>query len=109
MSDPGLAILLALTAYLLGSIPTAYLAARSMKGIDIRQHGSGTVGGSNVWAQMGFGAFLLVLVVDVLKGALAVIVAFWLGASLEWGALVGLAAVMATTGRSGFEGREGAA
>lgn len=36
-------------AYLLGSIPTAYLAGRWMRKIDLRQYGSGTVSGSGVW------------------------------------------------------------
>ena len=42
-----------LFGYLVGSIPTAYLVARMMKGIDIRTVGSGNVGGSNVWLHAG--------------------------------------------------------
>ena len=44
---PGLLLLIG--AYLLGSIPTAYLAGRWLRNIDIRYHGTGNVGGSNVW------------------------------------------------------------
>ncbi|MFQ5860153.1 MAG: glycerol-3-phosphate acyltransferase [Dehalococcoidia bacterium] len=45
--------LLLLYAYLIGSVPTAYIIGRLVKGIDIRQVGSGTVGGSNVWFHVG--------------------------------------------------------
>ena len=42
-------VLLLLGAYLLGSVPAAYLAARWSRGIDIRQYGSGNIGVSNLW------------------------------------------------------------
>ena len=45
--------LLYLYAYLIGSIPTAYVIGRLVKGIDIRQFGSGNVGGSNVYVHVG--------------------------------------------------------
>ncbi len=40
-------------SYLLGAIPTAYIIARLVKGIDIRKYGSGTVGGTNLWYHVG--------------------------------------------------------
>jgi acyl phosphate:glycerol-3-phosphate acyltransferase len=65
---------LLLAAYLLGSFPTGYLLGRSLKGIDIREHGSGSTGATNVLRVVGKGAGATVLAVDMLKGAAAVIV-----------------------------------
>ncbi|WP_068874912.1 MULTISPECIES: glycerol-3-phosphate 1-O-acyltransferase PlsY [unclassified Phenylobacterium] len=59
-------------AYFLGSIPTAYLAGRTLKGIDIRELGSRSVGATNALRVLGKGPGLLVLLVDVLKGAAAI-------------------------------------
>lgn len=65
-------------AYLLGSIPTGYLAGRLLKGIDIREHGSRSTGATNVLRTLGKGPALAVLLIDVLKGAAAVVFARWL-------------------------------
>ncbi|MBD2327475.1 glycerol-3-phosphate 1-O-acyltransferase PlsY [Alkalinema sp. FACHB-956] len=68
-------LLVALTlviAYLLGSIPTGYLFAKWLKGIDIRQVGSGSTGATNVLRTLGKKAGATVLAIDVLKGVLAV-------------------------------------
>ncbi len=65
-------------AYLVGSIPTGYLAGRLLKGIDIRQHGSGSTGATNVLRTLGKGPALAVLLVDVLKGVAAILLARWL-------------------------------
>ncbi len=58
----------AVLAYFLGSFPTSYLAGRALKGIDIRQHGSGNVGATNAYRVIGKGPGLFVLVVDLAKG-----------------------------------------
>ena len=60
-------IVIAMAAYLLGSIPTGYLVARA-RGIDIRTVGSGNIGAANVFRILGKPAGILVLVVDGLKG-----------------------------------------
>lgn len=60
----------ALIAYLLGSIPTGYLVARS-RGIDIRTVGSGNIGATNVFRILGKPAGIFVLTVDALKGFVA--------------------------------------
>lgn len=60
-------------SYLLGSIPTGFLVGRLAKGIDIRQHGSGNVGATNVVRVVGKLPGLLVLAVDVAKGWLPVV------------------------------------
>lgn len=59
-------------AYLIGSTPTGYLAGRLLKGIDIRDHGSGSTGATNVLRTMGKGPALIVFLVDTLKGASAI-------------------------------------
>lgn len=59
-------------AYLLGSIPSGYLAGRWCAGIDLRQLGSGSTGATNVLRQVGKGPALVVLLVDILKGTAAV-------------------------------------
>jgi glycerol-3-phosphate acyltransferase PlsY len=64
-------------AYLLGSIPTGYLAGKLLKGIDIREHGSKSTGATNVLRTLGKWPALVVLLVDVLKGAGAVVFAHW--------------------------------
>jgi len=64
-------------AYLLGSLPTGYLAGKLVKGIDIREHGSRSVGATNVLRTVGKWPALIVLLVDVLKGAAAVLFAGW--------------------------------
>ena len=66
--------ILAITAsYLIGSIPTAYLFGRRLKGIDIRQFGSGNVGATNALRLLGKGPGITVLALDMLKGILAVV------------------------------------
>jgi glycerol-3-phosphate acyltransferase PlsY len=65
-------------AYLLGSIPTGYLAGQLLRGIDIREHGSRSTGATNVLRTLGKWPALAVLVIDVLKGVAAILVARWL-------------------------------
>ena len=63
---------LLLIAYLLGSIPTGFLAGHWFENIDIREYGSGSTGATNVLRVLGAKAAVAVLVVDLLKGAIAV-------------------------------------
>ena len=63
-------IIVALAAYLLGSIPSGYLAGRA-KGIDIRTVGSGNIGATNVFRILGKTAGVLVMLADMAKGWLA--------------------------------------
>ena len=86
-----LAIILALlAAYIIGSVPLAYLMGRWAKGFDIRQVGSRNMGTMNTFYQVGFWPGMLVLTADIGKGALAVAVA----RLLETPQLVELAAGM---------------
>lgn len=61
-------------SYLVGSIPTAFLFGKWLKGIDIREHGSGNVGATNVFRVLGKGPGFSVLIIDILKGVIAVAV-----------------------------------
>ncbi len=62
----------AIAAFLCGSLPTAFIVAKKLKGIDIRQHGSGNVGATNAFRVLGKGPGSLVFAVDFLKGFLPV-------------------------------------
>ena len=64
--------ILVLLSYLLGSIPSAYIAGRLLKGIDIRTVGDGNVGGVNAYRTIGPAAGITVLVADACKGAATV-------------------------------------
>jgi glycerol-3-phosphate acyltransferase PlsY len=64
-------------AYLFGSTPSGYLAGRLLKGIDIREHGSRSIGATNVLRTLGKWPALVVLLVDVLKGVGAIVFARW--------------------------------
>src|SRR4030042_3788530 len=66
-------LIVIILSYLVGSIPTAIIVSKLAKGIDIRDHGSGNMGGSNVFRVMGWKYGLLVILFDALKGAVAVI------------------------------------
>ena len=66
-------------AYLIGSIPTAYITGRLVKGFDIRQVGTRNMGAMNVFYQVGFLAGLMVLAVDIGKGAAVVALARVMG------------------------------
>ncbi|KUK52467.1 MAG: Glycerol-3-phosphate acyltransferase [Desulfotomaculum sp. 46_296] len=64
--------LLVMISYLIGSIPFGFLLAR-VKGVDIRKQGSGNIGATNVWRNMGLLSGLLVLILDALKGVVCVL------------------------------------
>lgn len=68
-----IASLFVLVAYLLGSIPTGYLAGRYLGGIDIREYGSGSTGATNVLRTIGKKAAIAVLAIDLLKGSVALL------------------------------------
>lgn len=82
--------------YLAGSVPFALLAARHLRGIDIRRAGSGNIGAANILRTSGVRVALLVMALDAAKGAAAVI---WAGrvAGTEAGAVAGLAAIVGHT------------
>lgn len=97
--------------YLLGSIPFAHIVARLIKGVDIRQIGGGNVGALNVIREIGLLPGLAVLTADIGKGAVAVLVATWLGLPLLWAFVAGFAAILGHNWPIflGFKGGKGAA
>ena len=103
--------LLVVVGYVLGSIPTGILVARWQKGVDIRQHGSGNIGMTNVLRAVGKGAAALTLVGDLAKGLLPVLLArAWL--TSPWA--IGLVALATVIGHlfpvfAGFHGGKGVA
>lgn len=70
--------IIALLAYLLGSINTSIILSRGFYGDDIRDFGSGNAGATNMLRTHGAGIAVLTLICDILKGAFAVLFAFWL-------------------------------
>ena len=82
------------SAYLIGSFPPAYVAGRLLKGIDIRKVGTRNMGAMNVFYQVGFWPGMMVLAVDIGKGAAAVALARWLGVPMIAQLLAGAAVVI---------------
>jgi glycerol-3-phosphate acyltransferase PlsY len=60
-------------AYLIGSIPTSIIAGKLLKGIDVRDYGSGNAGGTNAFRVLGWKAGLVVTLIDIAKGAVAAV------------------------------------
>ncbi len=85
--------LIVLAAYFLGSIPTAYIAGRIIKGVDIRHIGDGNMGAANAYRQLGPRVGIAVGVADAAKGALAVLIALAADAPQLVVLLAGAAAV----------------
>ena len=87
-------VLLLLGAYLLGSVPAAYLAARWSRGIDIRQYGSGNIGATNLLGLTSKWIAIVVIILDLGKGMLMVWVAQLIGLGIAQQAAVGLATII---------------
>lgn len=82
-------------SYLLGSVSFSLLAGKLLKGIDIRQHGSGNAGATNTLRTLGKGPAIGVLTLDILKGIGAVWLGKWLGSDDVWiPILCGLAVII---------------
>jgi glycerol-3-phosphate acyltransferase PlsY len=87
-------ILALIAAYLIGSFPTAYLVARLRKGVDIREVGSHNLGAMNVFYKVGFAEGMVVLAVDIGKGAAGVALARFLETGMAVQMLAGVAVVL---------------
>jgi glycerol-3-phosphate acyltransferase PlsY len=86
-------VLAVTVAYLVGSIPFAFLLSRR-RGVDLRQSGSGNIGASNVLRTSGVRAAILAMLLDGVKGALAVLVAQRFSAGSAVPVAAGLASVL---------------
>lgn len=88
-------ILIVLLAYLISSIPTAYILFKIKRGDDIRKYGSGNVGGTNIIRTIGTSWGILTIFADVIKGFLPVIISYLVYPSdLVLVAIVSVAAVL---------------
>lgn len=85
----------ALAAYLIGAIPFGYVIYYALTGQDVRKVGSGNIGATNVGRLLGFRFFVLVFLLDMLKGLLPTVGLPWLFARLGWEPPADLAVVAA--------------
>ncbi|RPH92869.1 MAG: glycerol-3-phosphate 1-O-acyltransferase [Calditrichaeota bacterium] len=108
-------VLMVAVAYLVGSFPTSIIVGKLLRGIDIRQHGSGNAGGTNVFRVLGAGPGIFVMAFDVFKGFAATFWASQIAAGklpLESGLLMLTAGIAAIVGHiwtvfAGFRGGKG--
>lgn len=82
-----------LTGYLLGSMPWGYWLPRILRGVNVREAGSGSTGAANVWRTQGFKIGLGVALLDIAKGSAAALLGLWLGGEVV-GLLAGIAALV---------------
>ena len=106
-----LGILSIIIGYLLGSIPTAYIVSRLRKGIDIRTVGSRNMGAANVMREIGVKEGIFVGIIDIAKGAGAILIAQALNISELWVFGAGFAALVGHNFPvfAGFRGGRGTA
>jgi glycerol-3-phosphate acyltransferase PlsY len=105
-------LLVVIIAYLSGSIPFGYLIVRKKLGADIRESGSGGTGATNVSRRAGKSAGIVTLVLDAMKGSVAVLLAKTFAPDVDW--LIAAAAIAAIVGHMfpvwlGFRGGKGVA
>ena len=96
-------IISAIIAYLVGSISSSVIISKKMAGFDVREKGSGNAGSTNVLRTVGKKAALLTLICDILKGVVAVLVAFIIGLfakECSKAVLVQLAAIFVVIGHT---------
>lgn len=87
-------VLAILGSYFLGAIPTSLLVMRAVKGVDLRRVGSGNLGATNLYRQLGFKYAIPVALFDALKGVLPVaVLGPWAGLGLVGSFLLGIVAV----------------
>lgn len=103
-------LVIALAAYLIGSIPTGYIVVKLLTGDDLRKIGSGSTGATNVKRVLGKKWFITVMLLDAIKGFIPVFLAInCTSAYIEWGLTPFLAAIFVIIGHSksvflGFKG-----
>lgn len=110
-------VIMAVIAYLIGSINFSVILSKKMAGFDVREKGSGNAGTTNMLRSVGKGAAVLTLVCDVLKGVVAILIAIAVGnlvANLDKALLVQIAGIAVVIGHTfpiffGFKGGKGVA
>ena len=87
--------LLLLASYLLGAIPTSQVVARTLKGIDLREHGSGNLGATNALRVLGWKAATPIFIIDIAKGWFpTAMFPLWDRAAIGWQLAYGAAAIV---------------
>ncbi|MFC0014458.1 MULTISPECIES: glycerol-3-phosphate 1-O-acyltransferase PlsY [Allobacillus] len=76
-------VIFSIIAYFLGSIPFSLVIGKTFYQTDIREHGSGNLGGTNTFRVLGWKAGLAVTILDILKGTAAVVLVYLFAAQLE--------------------------
>ena len=110
-------VVIAVIAYLIGSISFSVIISKKMAGFDVREKGSGNAGSTNVLRSVGKKAAALTLILDVLKGVVAVVIAIILGnivPDINRELLVQIAGIAVVLGHTfpvffGFKGGKGVA
>jgi glycerol-3-phosphate acyltransferase PlsY len=100
-----------ITAYLLGSIPTALIVVKRVRGVDIRAIGDGNMGARNTFRSISPKYSVIVAAIDAIKGILAVFLAYILGLDLGWQFLTGFLVILGHDFPlfAGFKGGQGTA
>ena len=112
-------ILIAIIAYLIGSISFSVIISKKMAGFDVREKGSGNAGSTNVLRTAGKKPAALTLICDILKGVIAVLIAFLIGKIFNFSVsdsafLIQIAGILVVIGHTfpiffGFKGGKGVA
>ena len=110
-------IIMAIIAYLIGSVNFSVILSKKMAGFDVREKGSGNAGSTNMLRSVGKGAAVLTLLCDILKGVVAILIAIGIGnlvKDADKGLLVQIAGVAVVLGHTfpiffGFKGGKGVA
>lgn len=108
---PWMSVALVIAAYLVGSIPSGLIIGRAVRGVDLRDHGSGRTGATNALRTLGPAFAVLVLLFDIAKGAVPVIAARLIGADTTVEVVAAFAAVVGHNWPlyAGFKGGRGVA
>lgn len=93
MGDAVKTVIILISAYIIGSIPFALIVGKKIGGIDVRNYGSGNLGGTNAFRILGWKVGVPVIVADILKGMLATYLGLRLGGE-TLGILAGIAAAV---------------
>lgn len=110
-------IIVAIIAYLLGSISFSVIISKKMAGFDVREKGSGNAGSTNVLRTVGKKAAVLTLICDILKGVISILIAIFIGSivkDVNKELLVQIAGIAVVLGHTfpiffGFKGGKGVA
>lgn len=100
-----------LISYVIGSIPVAYIFGKRVRGIDLREVGDGNTGARNAFHQLGSHYGYIIAALDILKGAVAILIARFAGLDTLWQMMAGAAAIVGNDFPmfAGFKGGQGLA